>query len=575
MEKTAKYRRLGLLGIVLGLLAAIAMACASAEPTPIPVAPSQPAAPQAPAAAPQPTVALVPGAPTPIPAKATPTRVLPTPTSVAMAGGPRYGGILRMAAALDNKTMDPQADTRTWGRPVTYGLFNGIVKYDAKFNVVPDIARSWEFSSDGKTVTFHLAKGAKFHDGTPVDADAVKFSLERVMNPEAGIPYRGSLEPFIERVEVVDELTLAIHLGSPFRPLLATLGDRAGFVVPKSAPIPAEGFGETGFSDFARKGTGSGPFKLKEWTIGSRIVLEKWDDYWEEGKPYLDGIIYQEVSEYASQFAMIRTGETDLMEVRPQDLGIARSNANIKIVAHESGRWHAISFTSDVPPWNNRNLRRALAFSIDRETFIDVHYGGIGRPAYALENFAWTANDDIKPISYDTEKAKQELTLAGFPNGVDIDFWCVSDSVSLQFCELTQTMAGEVGINLNIIPLPRREFTPNMLNKTSNNRAPTSWRPRADPDGRLRLLIHCEGGRVAQYGYCNPEVDKLLDEAVGVYDTAKAKLLYDQAQLILAEDVPFALITYSTNFAALSNNVQGFEWVPDFQWRLRDLWFSQ
>ena len=566
---------LGMLAGVLVLVAAVSLACATAESTPTPVPPALPDAPVAPTVAPQPMATLVPGAPTPIPARPTATRVLPTATPVGAMAGPRYGGTLRMAAALDNKTMDPQADTRTWGRPVTYVLFNGIVKYDSNFNILPDIARDWQISNEGKTVTFDIVQGATFHDGTPVNADAVKFSLERVMNPDAGIPYRGSLEPFIERLEIVDEHTLAVHMNQPFRPLLATLGDRAGFVVPKSAPIPAEGIAEFGSSDFARNGIGSGPFRLTEWTIGSRIVVEKRDDYWEEGKPYLDGIIYQEVSEYPSRFAMIRTGETDLMEIRPRDLEIARANPNINIVPHESGRWQGISFTNDVPPWNNRNLRRAFAYSIDREAFIAVHYGGVGRPAYAPEAFGWTNNPDIKPITYDPVQAQREMELAGFPNGIDVDFWCNADTVSIEFCELTQSMAEAVGIRLNIIPLPSREFTPKMLSKEVNNRAPTSWRPRADPDGRLRLLFHCEGGRVTQYGYCNPDVDRLMDEAVGIYNTLEAKPLYDQAQRILAEDVAFNLISYSTNFAGLDQRVRGFEWIPDFQWRLRDLWLSQ
>ncbi len=569
----------GTLAILLASLAlvlAFSLACAAAEDTPTPVPPATPAPPVAPTVAPAPTATLVPGAPTPVPVLPTPTRILPTATPVAT-GEPVYGGIMRMTADLDNLTLDPHVDNGTWGRPVLYAIFNTVVQYDSDFNIIPDVARSWEFSADGKTVTFHTQPGAKFQDGTPLDAEAVKWSLDRVMNPEAGIVYRTNIAPFVDSVELIDKDTFIIHMPRPFRPLLATLGDRPGYVVPKSqAPIPAgeyvQGSAATGF---AAQPVGSGPFKLKEWLPGSHIKLERWDGYWEEGKPYLDGILFQEVTEESSRFAMIRTGETDLVEVRSVDLPIIKDDPNINVVPHESGRWMGHVLVGDVPPWNNKALRQAFAYSMNRQIIIDVYLAGAGRLAYISETIGFAYNPDIKPITFDLEKARQKMVEAGFPNGVDVDYYCTSTSDYLRLCEMYQAMAAEADIRVNIKPIPSREYGPGLVNRTVTNR-PTSWRPRADPDGRLRLLFHSEGGRgQTMYGWSDPRVDQLLDEAVAIYDTAKAAPLYWEAQRIIAEEAAWIILASTTNYAALNAKVQNFAWIPDFQWRLRDLWIEK
>ena len=555
-------------------LLAISLACAGADDTATSAAPPQPDPAMAPTVAPAPVATLIPGAPTAISVLPTPTRVLPTVTPV-VTGQPVYGGVMRMAAAMDNKTLDPHLDGGTFGRPVTYAIYNTIVGYDPDFNIVPELAESWEFSADGKRVIFHVVKGAKFHDGTPVDAAAIKWSLDRVMDPDGGFPYRSLLEPFIESVDVVDEDTFAINVFAPFRPLLATLGDRPGFIVPKSAaPLKAEGaLGSLVSSGFSAKPIGSGAFKLKEWFPGSHILLERNDDYWEDGKPYLDGIRYQEVGEASSRFAMLRTGETDLMEVRADDLPVVEDNPNIKIVPHESGRWTGHFLAVDVPPWDNKPLRQAFAYAIDREAYISTILGGAGRLAYTSEGIGWAYNPDIKIYDFDLVKAREKMIEAGLPNGITIDFTCSSSASSIQACEVYQAMAAQVGIDLNIVAVPGGDITRLQLERAATNRV-TSWRPRADPHGRLFLLFHTDGGRQPTHGYSNAEVDRLLNEAATLYDTVRAKQLYDQAQTIITDDAGVIFVAYTTNYAGLSKRVQNFAWIPDFQWRLRDLWLD-
>ena len=555
---------------------AVAVACGATEPTPTPMLPAQPGQPAAPTVVAQPTATLAPGAPTAIPARPSPTRVLPTATPVAPDAA-EYGGTLRVAYPAGVFTLDPHLDTATYGRPVTYVLFNTIVAYDTDLNIVPELAESWEFSDDGTTVTFHLVPGIKFQDGTPLDAAAVKWSLERVMNPEASIPYRSALEPFVERVEVVDDTTFAIHLAEPFRPLLATLGERPGFIVPKSkAPLQAEGQqGSLVTSGFSGSPVGSGAFKFRKWLPGNQIVVERWEEYWEEGKPYLDEVVFQEVTEYSSRLAMLRTGETDLTDIRAEDLSLVERNANVKIVPHESGRWMGLVLAVDVPPWDNKALRQAFAYSINREVIIETYLGGQGRPAFSSEGIGWAYNPDIRPITYDPQKAREKLAEAGYPSGITLDFSCASDNVSLQLCEIYQSMAGDVGITLNVKPIPGGDRAQKILAREITEFAPATMRPRADPDGRLRVLYYTGGGLQALDGYSNPEVDRLIDEAAKIYDTSEAKRLYDEIQRTLSDDVASIYVAYTNDYAGLNSRVNNFAWIPDFQWRIRDLWVSR
>ena len=562
----------------LAILLAVSLACASTDPTATPVAPAQPAAPAAPTAAPQPTATLVPGAPAPTVAAPTPTRVLPTATAVTASNQPVYGGTMRMAANLDNKTMDPHIDGETYGRPVTYAVFNTIVGFDANLNIIPELAQSWEVSSDGKAVTFRLVPGVKFHDGTPVDAAAVKWSLDRIMNPETGSPHRANLNP-VSSIAVVDATTFVINLKAPYRPLMAVLGDRPGFVVPKTAPIPGGVYGQISGTagTFAVTPVGSGAFKVKDWRPASNITLVKSETYWQKGKPYLDSIVLQFVPETGSQLAMLRTGETDLIEVQSTDLGLVRSNPNIKIVLHESGRWVGIGPLSvDVPPWNNKALRQALAYGIDRQAYVNLSLQGNGRPAYTSEGgIGWTTDPNLKPIVSDKAIAKQKLAEAGFPNGTTVPAYCDSTAFGTKECEIFQSMLADVGLKLNIIPTLTIDYTPKQTKREITSRFVTSWRPRADPDGRLRILFYSTGGQAPLSGYNNPEVDKLLDQAATIFDTAKAKQIYNQAETMIIQDVPFVVIAYSNNYAGLNAKVQNFSWIPDFQFRLRDLWIAR
>ncbi len=213
---------------------------------------------------------------------------------------PQVGGTLRHARNIDAKTLDPHFSVQWSERYVLYTIYNTLVGLDKGFNIVPELAESWTVSDEGKTITFKLRRGVKFHDGTDFNADAVKWNIDRILSADARTPLRSLIGPYIDAVVVVDPFTVRFNLKAPFRPLLATLAERPGFM---ASPAAVRRYGQ----DFGRNPVGTGPFRFVEWIPDQRIVVQRNDRYWEPGKPYLNRIEFVHVPEKQVQLTALRT----------------------------------------------------------------------------------------------------------------------------------------------------------------------------------------------------------------------------------------------------------------------------
>ncbi len=553
-----RYLVMGALGAALAVLLAVSLACA-AEETATPAAPATPVPPVAPTAAPAPTIA-------------------PAPTAVVKAG-PQRGGVLRFGTRplAELGTLDGHYRKNYGEYWIDYSLYDNLVVLDADGNIQPELAKSWETSADGKTVTFKLEAGIKFQDGTDFNAEAVKWNMDRLMDPEVQSTARLSFLA-LESVEVVDDSTVRFHLSKPWRPLLAALTLQGGWMSSPTAVMKYDSYADRQ-GDYGKNPTGTGPFKLREWKPGDIVVIDRNPNYWKEGRPYLDGIVYIGAASEV-RMTLVRTGEAHLMEPSPfamRDLRLVENNPEIKIIGQPSGRHHWVELDTNWGPLQNKKVRQAIGFALDREAAVDVIFDGRGRPAYGPEGSGWWAYDpeEFKQIMhYDPQRSKALLAEAGYPDGLTLPMWCRSDGEAEKaFCEFWQSMMASVGITIDMTMVPYADV------KVARNEGVVHmeslwYTPRGDPHARFGAQYHSTG--VANYArFKNAEMDRLIEEAATIFDLAKAADLYAKAQRLAMEESPRIYTAHPDAYVVARKNVQDFVYAADLIIRLRDLWLSQ
>ncbi|HXX84370.1 MAG TPA: ABC transporter substrate-binding protein [Casimicrobiaceae bacterium] len=481
---------------------------------------------------------------------------------------PTRGGTLSVGFSADTKTLDPALSVQFSERQVLYLVFNTLVKYGTDFSLKPELAQSWEIKNDGKQIVFKLRPGVKFHDGTVFDATAVKWNIDHRLDEAAGSPQRQQLAPIIESVTVVDPMTVAFNLKQPAPGLLGLLGERPGFMM---SPAAAQKLGK----EFGSNPVGTGPFVFKEWVRGSNITVERNPAYWESGKPYLDRIVFRDISDAVVGTQRLITGELDFVgELSPTAVTPLKGRAGIKLLPITVGRWYSLQWRMDKPPFDNAKLRQAIAYSIDRKRLNDIVMAGQGSVSDGpTPPGLWWYDASIKSYPYDPDKAKALLKEAGYPNGFEFVLSTPQVSDLQRINQLVQEQTAAIGIKLTLAPVAASEWYAKLVDG-STNMSPNRWTQRPDPDGLLYILFHSKGfANTARYK--NEKVDALLDEARLTYDQEKRKKLYSEAQRIIVADSPMLSLFFSVEYAAMRDTVQNFEWIPDQIPRFADVWKSK
>jgi peptide/nickel transport system substrate-binding protein len=378
-------------------------------------------------------------------------------------------------------TLDPTFSVQFSERQVLYLVFNALVKYGPDFSLQPDLAQSWEIKNDGKQVVFKLRTGVKFHDGTQFDANAVKWNIDHRLDAAVASPQRQLLEPIIENVQVIDPATVAFNLKQPSPGLLGLLGERPGFMM---SPAAAQKFGK----EFGDNPVGTGPFVFKEWVRGSHILVEKNSAYWEAGKPYLDRVMFRDISDAVVGAQRLITGELDFVgELSPTSVTPLRGRPGLKLVPITVARWYSLQWRMDKPPFDNAKLRQAIAHSIDRKRLNDIVMAGQGSVSDGpTPPGLWWYDATIKSYPYDPEKAKALLKEA-VPLGLRVR--AVDATVSV------------FSINQLIRSRLRRRSSSLAPAPASGTQGwwqldqfePNRWTQRPDPDGLLYILFHSRG----------------------------------------------------------------------------------
>lgn len=491
------------------------------------------------------------------------------PSSPAEAATPARGGMLRVGWIPNAKTLDPHLSVQWSERFVLYMVYNTLVGLDRQFNVVPELARSWQVAPDGRRVTFSLQRGVKFHDGTDFNAEVVKWNIERILDPQTKSAQRSQLEPAVGSVTVIDPYTVAFDLKKPFAPLLAALAERPGFIV---SPTAVKKYG----ADFGRNPVGTGPFRVVEWVPDSRVALERYEGYWESGKPYLDKVLFRVVPDPTVRLTMVRTGEVDVAtDVDAKDVPMLRAQPGLKLAeVSPPARWTALQWQVDVPPFNNKALRQAIATAIDRAELKDVLLAGLGEPARGpVVPGLWWYDPSFTGFGYDIEGAKKKLAEAGYPNGFRFRFSVSNIPQWVRQAELIQAQLQKINVTMEFeLVNPADLYAQTVQRKV--NWTHTNWTQRADPNGLLAYLFHSKGGANST-GYKNPRVDELLDKAAATFGAQERRPLYQEVERLVVEDAPYVFLNYTPDFAVMSQKVQNWEWIPDLVPRFRNLYVEK
>ncbi|HEV2604386.1 MAG TPA: ABC transporter substrate-binding protein [Microvirga sp.] len=473
---------------------------------------------------------------------------------------------MRIGLNEDPDVLDPTLARTYVGRIVFASLCDKLFDIDEKANAVPQLALSHETLDDGKTMIIKLRPNVKFHDGETMDAEAVRYSLDRHMTMQGS--FRKPELAAVDKVEVVDPLTVKLTLKTPFSPLLSQLTDRAGMIVsPKAAKEAGDRFGA--------KPVCAGPFKFVDRVQQDRITLERFADYWDKDKIKIDRVVFQPITDGTVKLANLKSGQLDLIE-RPlaTDLAEIRSNPNLKLVALTdlgfNGMWINVSKGEPAkgPLGQDARVRQALELAIDREALNQVVFNG----EYVVGN-QWISPDKLYyqekfPVpKRDVSKAKQLLQQAGVKTPVAVDFMVPNTTEAKASAEVIQAMAAEAGFDMKIRLV---EFATG-LKEAEEGRYQAfllNWSGRTDPDGNLYIFM--KTGAPQNYGgYSNANVDKALDEARLKSDPKERKAIYERVAAETLKDNPYLYLYHRKVLIAHSNKVEGYRQMPDGLIRLQ------
>ena len=475
---------------------------------------------------------------------------------------------LRIGLAEDPDILDPTMARTFVGRIVFAGLCDKLFDLDEKLNIVPQLATSSEWSADNKTLTLKLRSGVTFHDGEKLDAAAVKYNLERHKNM-TGSTRRSELAA-VASVDVVDPLTVRLNLATPFAPLLTVLTDRAGMMV---SPKAAEAAGEK----FGAKPVCSGPFHFVERVAQDRIVLERFPNYWNKGQIHFERIVYLPIVDATVRLANLRSGQLDFIErLAGSDVAGLRSDSRFKIDRIVEIGYQAIYFNvgkSDLaqknPLGRDPRVREAFELSIDRGALVNVAMDGEAQPGnqwVAPSNRYYAKNVPIP--KRDVAKARALLAAAGTPNP-SVTLMTPTTSDAQRIAQVVQSMAKDAGFDIKI---QSTEFASSLslADKGQYEAYVLAWSGRADPDGNLQIHLGCKAP-LNYSGYCNAEVDDLINRARTTLEPAQRAALYEQVAARVAVDRPIVFLYHRHWLWAHSAKLTGLRTVPDGMVRVQGL----
>lgn len=475
--------------------------------------------------------------------------------ALSIGAGAANAQMLEVGVDASPAGLDPHIITAFTSFQVVNGtIYEGLTAIDKDLRIVPGLAESWTISPDGKTYVFKLRQGAKFHDGTPLEAADVVSSLNRILSKDIASPLASRLAAF-DSAAGRDVLTVEVRLKEPSAPLLSALATMA--IVPRAFQGNKDAL--------QRQPVGTGPFKLKEWQPNSFIQLVRHDGYWNKGLPKLDGIKFNIVPEAATRQVGLTSGQFAVLPNIDAATALQlKGRPNVRLADTLELAYTLVGMNTSKPPFDNAKVREAVNVALNREEIVQAALFGAGVPGGPLPPALKEWAVDVKQFPcyrHDPARAQQLLKEAGVQTPVAITVMVLPRQDLRDIAQVVQQQLNKAGFKAELRTPELGQFIQDWRNSNFDAFVSTNAGS-LDPDDYFYRAFRT-GGSTNVFKYSNPSLDKLLDDARKEVGKDARRSAYETAQKILACEGPVAHLAYSQLFTATRTNVQGFEIIAN------------
>lgn len=468
--------------------------------------------------------------------------------------GPALSGKNDLVVAVSSEpvTLDPSDQNDSASSLAIRQIYETLIVQDENMNLIPGLAESWEFTGD-TTLVLHLRKGVKFHNGEPFTSADVMYSLDRAMQNAKVSSIIDSID--LANSKAVDENTVELKTFIPYVPLLANLSHTSiSMVNQKAVEEAGDAFNETP--------CGTGPFKLKSWTHGDRVEFVRNDDYWGDKSTY-ENLIFRAIPENANRAIEVETGGVDIaMSLAPNDGTRLKDNPDVNVVVYSGLSTTGIQMNTTAKPFDDVRVRQALNYACDYQAIGESVYEGYGvRATCPMSSQVWGANKDLKPYTYDPEKAKALLAEAGYPDGLPEKILLVTNDnrQRIDTFEIMKNQLAEVGIEAEITVRDMAtlaSFVPGDYELFIAGWGTTT----GDPEMGLYQTFNSDSGTAnsARIQFRDPEVNALLEQGRAEADNDARYDIYQKAQELIWDACPWIWFWQPDTIDATTTHVKGY-----------------